>query len=282
VDCICVDNTPPVICIDELPCSSLKIDKITGTAADACAGLAKVEVLIENCKTGKFWDGEGWVNTKTWLKAEGTADWSFDSCEINFELDTNYAIKARATDCAGNQCEAETSLYWESDSICLFPGWNFISVPNTVIRDFDTFGELLQGVDFKRAFAYDPCEGFISLSPDSKVKVLSGYWIKMEKNGEIKFAYDSCGQTILPSKELKGKAWNAIGPSGADVGAQIPVYTELKSIEDSWSTLVAWDNANQRYMTSIIAPGESQEMTLGQGYWIWMKNDDTLCAITTN
>jgi len=289
-ECIMIDNTCPTVCIDEIDCTT-NHPVITGTAFDALSGVDCVKIAIENDDASPklYWNGGDWVTTKTWLKAEGTTCWSFDTCGVNFATDTCYKIYAKAIDKAGIESEkAETGLYLETDGICLYPDWNFISLPNRVTCDYDTFGELLCGVTFTDAYGYDPCDGWIHLCPDSPVKTLSAYWIYVPKNyagdgNQIKFRYDPCGKTVPATKELKGDAWNAVGPTGGEVGDWVAVYETFKSIEGSWATLICWSNENQRYETTIYEPGYESftgvilhetviDIPCGDGYWIWISN----------
>jgi hypothetical protein len=112
---------------------------------------------------------------------------------------------------------------------------------------------------------------------NSTVAPLEGYWILVSAEGNITLSYAQQGQTVPPSKALKGEAWNAIGHSST--GNQTAGNT-LKSIEGSWSTLIGWNAEAQAYQDAIFAPGASDWMVPGKGYWIWITQDDTLSAIS--
>ena len=162
-------------------------------------------------------------------------------------------------------------------TIALDEGWNFISVPKRMAAAKDTFGELLAGIEVEIAYSYDPVAGWSVLVGNSTVAPLEGYWILVSAEGNITLSYAQQGQTVPPSKVLKGEAWNAIGHSST--GNQTAGNT-LKSIEGSWSTLIGWNAEAQAYQDAIFAPGTSDWMVPGKGYWIWITQDDTLSAIS--
>ena len=162
-------------------------------------------------------------------------------------------------------------------TIALQEGWNFISVPNRMAAAKDTFGELLTGISYTIAWSYNAATGlFVQIGNSTSVAPLEGYWINVTTAGNITLSYAQ-GLTVPPSRELKGQAWNAIGHSST--GNQTAEKT-LLSIADSWSTLIGWKAATQTYDETIFAPGTSDQMIPGKGYWIWMTQDDTLSAIS--
>jgi hypothetical protein len=165
-------------------------------------------------------------------------------------------------------------------TIALDEDWNFISVPKRMATTKDTFGELLTGIDYARAFSYNSVSGlFVTIGNSTSVAPLEGYWIDVNTAGTITLSYAQQGETVPPTKVLTGDAWNAIGHSST---SDLTAGNTLMSIADSWSTLIGWNAATQAYDAAIIHPGTgvSDLMLPGKGYWIWMTQDDTLSAIS--
>jgi len=166
-------------------------------------------------------------------------------------------------------------------TIALDEGWNFISVPKRMVAAKNTFGELLEEIyeEVEIAWSYDPetVDGWLPIGNSTPVVPLEGYWIKVTTAVDITLSYAEQGQTVPPSKVLTGDAWNAIGHSSTD---NLTAGNTLVSIADSWSTLLGWDAEEQAYEDAIIYPGTSGNMVPGKGYWIWMRQDDTLSAIS--
>jgi len=159
----------------------------------------------------------------------------------------------------------------EFSKIDLKPGWNFISVPKKQDSTKDTFEELLAGIDFSAAYAYDPDTGWTQLTGSETVNVLDGYWINANTAGTIELSYLTEGKTVPPSKALTGNAWNAIGFSNTTA---MSANATLKSVEGSWSTVLGWDATNQKYENAIIYEvNDGTNMEPGKGYWIWMTKD---------
>jgi hypothetical protein len=75
---------------------------ICGTASDAVAGVARVEVSIRR-GNNSYWNGTAFASTsEVFLTAAGTTTWSFAFPGSNFPVSANYTVRARAVDKAGN------------------------------------------------------------------------------------------------------------------------------------------------------------------------------------
>ncbi|WP_455392650.1 Kelch repeat-containing protein [[Eubacterium] cellulosolvens] len=61
-----------------------------------------VEINIKRCSDNYYWDGTGWNNTKTWLKATGTKSWSYDTRAVTWSSGLIYIVQSRATDNLNN------------------------------------------------------------------------------------------------------------------------------------------------------------------------------------
>jgi len=159
-------------------------------------------------------------------------------------------------------------------------GWTFMSVPKKLVPAQDTFGELLDGTLLVAGFRYDPATPpyWFSLTGSDPVEVLEGYWIYYSSADTITLSYLTGGQMVPPSKDLTGKAWNAIGFSST---AARSASTTLKSVEGSWSTVIGWDEIGEQYESAIIYEVNDEALMYpGKGYWDWMTADDTLSALS--
>ncbi len=86
--------------------NSLKL--ISGSAVDySSSGLKKVEIIIKNLNTSKYWAGSTWSSTETWLKALGTSSWSFNTSMVTWSTAV-YLIRSKATD---NKSKIEIPSY---------------------------------------------------------------------------------------------------------------------------------------------------------------------------
>jgi hypothetical protein len=163
------------------------------------------------------------------------------------------------------------------DQIRLYNGWNFISFPMNLDAAYNSFEELFSDFDcgtIQVVVGYDAFEECPWMCV-SDVMVLNGYWIYVCTSpfGDkiaVGFNYSQNGgeTPVVPaSKELKGDAWNAIGPTGWSVtrydqavqegldgmnNCPALVTNQLKSIEGSWSTLISYDAECQKYDLSHL------------------------------
>jgi hypothetical protein len=106
---------------------------------------------------------------------------------------------------------------------------------------------------------------------------MEGYWIYSSKVGPyIEYHYSSELRGVPPMKELSA-GWNAIG-----MGNVKPMDTEeyLASLGDSWVYLIEFDNPLQLYVDSQIHGKKTWTMWPGSGYWIYMKEDGVIMALS--
>ena len=174
-------------------------------------------------------------------------------------------------------------------SLQLLPGWNFISVPGVPTPGSDTFA-VFSGVDTqgRSIWAYDPgkwpdTQGWNMGTVDDKIEPLDGYWIYSASPMTILFPLSD---STLMSTELSisGYAkemypgWNAVGLGGQHSRS---AKDALFSVHNDWTISLGYNNALQRYDTSIIHGGtddyaDNRLMQPGAGYWIYMQNQGTL------
>jgi hypothetical protein len=77
---------------------------ITGVANDGVSGsgLNKIEIAINRLTDNNYWSGTSWVPLASWLGANGTETWIYDSSEIKWTSGTRYSVQSRAVDKASN------------------------------------------------------------------------------------------------------------------------------------------------------------------------------------
>ena len=80
---------------------------ICGTATDegdVVSGVDFVEISIQQVASGLYWDGDGFDSAdEVEFVADGGAEWLESFAYANFTEDGEYAVRARATDGAGNK-----------------------------------------------------------------------------------------------------------------------------------------------------------------------------------
>ena len=299
-----LDTTGPAITFGwTIPADVYSFEDIYGTATDATSGVCRYsfDYSIQNVSVSAPPSDLAW-NTHT-------ANWKFDLSDYSFTNNDQYTITIYATDNAGNTTSVTSvpfTYHQMDDKMNLSNGWNFISFPKRLAADSATFGDLFtaQGITVVTGYSYDPVNGWVTLTPTTHINVLDGYWVDVTIDARcaelaIGFNYSTDGQTVPASKALVGNAWNAIGVSstyGIDEfrnvsattpddtynqsGCPLAVVNQLKSIENSWSTLFSYNAPKQNYNPAIIAPGEYHHMVPGMGYWIFISEaaGDTLCA----
>jgi len=76
--------------------------EISGTSSDANT-IQQVKITIQNTTTGNYWNGTDWQAAEFWLSATGMTSWAYDSSGVVWGVDSEYLIKSKAFDQAGNE-----------------------------------------------------------------------------------------------------------------------------------------------------------------------------------
>jgi hypothetical protein len=80
-----------------------KLDLITGRASDTGgSNLSKITICISRIGDSMYWNGVMWSSEEVWLEAGGTEKWSYDTVFVHWFSNTQYSIRSRALDIAGN------------------------------------------------------------------------------------------------------------------------------------------------------------------------------------
>ncbi|WP_455391505.1 Kelch repeat-containing protein, partial [[Eubacterium] cellulosolvens] len=80
------------------------VSTIFGVANDFTpgSGLDKIELAINRQSDNNFWDGTKWLALASWLMANGTTDWFYDTSKIEWASGAKYSVQSRAIDLATN------------------------------------------------------------------------------------------------------------------------------------------------------------------------------------
>ncbi|WP_298665584.1 NosD domain-containing protein [uncultured Methanofollis sp.] len=167
--------------------------------------------------------------------------------------------------------------------ITLEKGWNFVSTPRTLAPGNDTAG-IFANVDCAghSIYTFDTRNGlWKTLGKDDKILPLQGVWVYAKQVTNVPLTFSTEDITTPPTLRLAA-GWNAVGYS--DIEPQ-PTRDALESVKDTWAILIGFDAANQVYERSAIngAVGshvDTLPMEPGRGYWLFMRADGTLAAIS--
>ena len=169
-----------------------------------------------------------------------------------------------------------------STDLTLHSGWNFISVPRPLVAGNDTaliFTSVETGG--RSIFRYDTAAGeWVALAETDQIAPLEGFWIYSTEPSTVPLNF-STDPLISPAKRSLSTGWNAIGITGA---APATARDALLSVNREWTTLIGFDAGKQAFETGIVNGGsddytDSRLVYQGKGYWLYMTEPGTLCAI---
>lgn len=161
--------------------------------------------------------------------------------------------------------------------ITLAQGWNHVSVPKKVTPDFDTLGELFNGVqtDGMPYAVYGPDNGmtnWTNVTPDYPVKPLEAFRVYSALPGFIQIR-PSYVDGVMFSQSLK-EGWNGIGIMAMQ---PTPANVALMSLGDSWDKVLAYNPVTQWWEYPIIrGVDDDKPMNPTVGYLIQMNKDSVL------
>ncbi len=171
----------------------------------------------------------------------------------------------------------------ETMDLELYEGWNFISIPRQLAVGNDTVGQVFSEVetDGRPIYTFEPATGFTPVGENETLEVLVGYWVYSTEDTTIELSL-STNPVRAPAMRTLSSGWNAIGysdmtPRTADEA--------LGSVEDAWVYVVGFDAENQMYRSVLInnqtgAQGENQRLNPTEGYWLFMRDEGRLAAIS--
>ena len=165
------------------------------------------------------------------------------------------------------------------DSIQVYPGWNYISVPKKLAQGKDTASIFANiNVDGHSIFQYDAITGkWQVMNPSSPVKPLDAIWLYSRGSDKVPLTYSTDPVQTPPTKELR-KGWNAVGFTGV-----VPLQAKFTflSVQDKWINCLGFNEGIQQYDEMIIK-GKNDDLLLYpySGYWIFMSDNGTLAAVS--
>ncbi len=121
--------------------------------------------------------------------------------------------------------DSETNQYYitvnnpipvSPDTITLYNGWNFVSTPKKLVAGNNTIQQVFGNVQLAghSILLYNTTSGlWQSMSPNSEIKPLDGYWIWSDTATPIQIHLAFTGD-IFPQTKALFIGWNAIGFSG--------------------------------------------------------------------
>ena len=121
------DVTPPLSEVGTVGCFNNPDTwpGLLGLASDSLSGIAYVDIALQ--KDSLYYDGISWSPTITWLRASGTATWSFPFTPTE---ETRYTVKARATDGCGNVQSVYGEGVFTYDMTAPGPPYNLVVTPS--------------------------------------------------------------------------------------------------------------------------------------------------------
>ena len=171
-------------------------------------------------------------------------------------------------------------------TISLNPGWNFISTPKRLENGNNTAGKVFGNVNSggHSALMYNASSGkWDTVKADTEVKPLDGIWIYNNdaEVADVCMNYDTNPLQTPPSKQLSA-GWNAVGFSSL---TSATAKDTLVDVSGKWTKAIGWNSENQMYETAIVSGGsgiysDTRNMNPAKAYWIWMKEDGTVAALS--
>jgi len=255
---------------------------VAGFETNVTSGTAPLSVLFTDTST---------ENPTSWSWAFGDGVTSDEQNPAhNYETTGTYTVSLNATNTDGSNTIEKTGYIVVTSGepvepanciITLCPGWNFVSTPMTLIDGQNTFS-IFRNVDTAdhSALLYNGTRKWEAMGADDLFSPLDGIWIYANGTYEIPLTFAADEPETPPSKDLDG-GWNAIGFTDT---VSEPATNTLRSVEKDWTTLIGFNGETQEFDISVIRGAEGRhsemrEMSPMQGYWLFMNDANTLCAI---
>ena len=198
-----------------------------------------------------------------------------------------YTLTISATDSAGNALTDSATTFTvakRTASIALRPGWNLVSIPGTPA---DTaVGTAIANANIDIVTTYDPTTagGWLTAVRGSDgtfsgtlttVDGSKGYWVHTSTFDPLTVDVPglTAGSASAPAQYKLVQGWNLIPVSTNDL------TVTTRDADDyltglSWSRIIGYSNSNNAF-TSILPDG-ADTVSVGQGYWVYLKTAGTL------
>jgi len=218
-------------------------------------------------------------------KGTGANTWSFDLGVFNLRPG-HYTVTVESIETGAFQTAVFDVLEGHeppSHALALSPGWNFVSVPRPLVAGNDT-AAIFASVDTggHSVLRYDTATGqWLPLKETDQIGPLEGFWIYSNETATVPLNVSTALPTP-PAERSLSTGWNAVGTV---IGATPPSARDaLLSVGGQWTTLIGFDAETQAFETAIVNGGsgaytDSRQVYPGRGYWLYMTEPGTLCAI---
>jgi len=169
-----------------------------------------------------------------------------------------------------------------SNTLFLYPGWNFVSTPLWLAEGHDTIA-IFDEVETAghSVLSYDGSSGlWDALSSSEDFDPLDAIWIYATEPYQIHLYFKPAQEQTAATKHLY-EGWNAVG--FWDVN-QVCARDTLLSLGSAWSIAYGFDAGTQEYEVSMIsgATGRHSDQRLmfpGKGYWVNAAAEGTLIPL---
>ncbi len=167
-------------------------------------------------------------------------------------------------------------------ALTLLPGWNFVSVPRPLAEGNDT-AAIFTSVDTggRSILWYDTAAGRWSpFKATDQINLLEGFWIHSNETMTVPLDF-STDPLIPPAERRLSPGWNTVGVTGTIPATARDAFCSVKA---QWTTLIGFDAGKQAFEAGIVNDGsgpnvDTRTVRPGKGYWLYMTEPGTLCAI---
>jgi len=219
-------------------------------------------VIIPNPMPGEYLvqvvgTGEGDYELKTQIVDE-------NSLEILEEHSFNGSIKQ------GETVQYKIELTGLFESVQIYPGWNFISIPKYLSEGNNT-AQIISSIDTtgRPIFSYNAENCQWNLVENTTIlEPLEAYWVYSNEFTGIPLDYRT--DPVTPPVKHLYPGWNTIG-----LGSLYPMTADqaLAPIHNKWTVVLQFDNGLQIYRPPIVTGDTETAFNPGEGYWIYMKEE---------
>ncbi len=237
------------------------LNEISGTASDASTGgtgVVAVDVSIRR-EDGRYWDGDSWSTTESWLAVTGGSSWTFHSDGVDWLSGYQYTVRSRAEDGASNEeiPGAGHSFSWDG-----VPPWSWVSPPadqvgGNISMLFNTGDTGGSGVDFTRLWVRFDGGSWADngLTDDST----TGFFTYVPTSGAGSYCFQSIARDVAGNTES--------GPSGDGDGC-----TNYGTSTTNNPPTLVW-TGEPNYVADGLHP-ESGETATGYVYRVTYRDAD--------
>jgi hypothetical protein len=168
------------------------------------------------------------------------------------------------------------------NQITLLPGWNSISIPETLASGANT-GAIFNNVNTSghSTWIYNSInQNWDKMTQTTTIQPLYGIWIYSSSQTNVPLQFLNDPLQPPPTRQLE-QGWNSVGFTG---GNPASAKDTLISVKNEWTQAMGFDSGNQVYETQIINGGsglfsDSRLMYPTKGYWLYMTDRGQLAAI---